>query len=133
MEEFLKPLYRWRDFKGRSQRREYWLWVLMMFCLFMGIFLLERALGLQITTDEGKDGPGVIAITAWFIVLVPWLAVQVRRLHDIGLSGWWILVSLLPYIGVLLIVYWTVKDGQRGPNIYGNDPKKRRRHDVFAP
>lgn len=89
-------------FSGRARRSEYWYWVLFTL-LWCWIPLLNILLGL--------------------IFFIPGLAVAVRRLHDTGRSGWWILISLIPIIGgiVLLIFYCT--DSQIGENDYGPNPK----------
>jgi uncharacterized membrane protein YhaH (DUF805 family) len=56
-------------------------------------------------------------------VLVPSVAVGVRRMHDIGKSGWVLLVGLIPIIGAILLIIWAATEGNRGPNQYGSDPK----------
>lgn len=93
---------RYAEFEGRSRRSEYWWAYLMTFIL--GII------------------PGVNYI-AWLACIIPSLAIGVRRLHDIGKSGWNLLLGLIPLAGAIILIIWFCQDGQVGPNEYGEDPK----------
>jgi uncharacterized membrane protein YhaH (DUF805 family) len=64
---------------------------------------------------------------ALVILVTPGLSVLIRRLHDTGRSGWWILISLVPIVGVLVLLYFLIIDGDTGPNQYGPDPKEGER------
>jgi uncharacterized membrane protein YhaH (DUF805 family) len=69
-------------------------------------------------------GRGPILVPAYaLVVLLPAIAVGVRRLHDIGKSGWWIFIALVPLVGGLILLYFTVLDSQAGDNAYGPNPK----------
>ncbi len=95
---------RYTDFGGRSNRGEYWFW--MLDSLVLG-FLASAALG-----DTGN--------ALWTLAtIIPSIALGVRRLHDIGRSGWWLLIILVPLIGFLVLIYWAVQPPEDGPNQYG--------------
>ena len=95
-----------------------------MFVLFNIIFavvamILDNMLGLA--SKEYGYGPiyGLYALA----VFLPGLAVSVRRLHDIGKSGWWLLIALIPIVGAIMLIIWDVREGERGDNRFGPDPK----------
>ena len=67
--------------------------------------------------------PGTISTLYFLAILIPGIAVGVRRLHDIGRSGWWLLISLVPIIGAVVLLVFMVKDGQVSENQYGRNPK----------
>lgn len=70
-----------------------------------------------------EAGLGVLSGIYTLAVLIPSLAVTVRRLHDIGRSGWWLLIAFIPLIGALILLIFTVLDSKPGSNQYGPDPK----------
>ncbi len=120
MNWYLKVINQYTDFSGRARRKEYW-----MFFLFNVIFGavatgLDNILGLY--NFEYGSGP-INGIYSLFI-LIPSLAVSVRRLHDIGKSGWMILINLIPLIGQIWFFILLVRDGDIGPNEYGPNPKE---------
>ena len=97
---------------GRARRTEYW----MYFLVYLGIIIVAAVLdGILHRRALG----GLVAL----VHLVPSITVGVRRLHDIGRSGWWLLIALLPLIGWLIALYWAVKEGEPHDNAYGPDPK----------
>lgn len=111
-------LSKFADFSGRARRREYWTFVLVN-CL---IALLLLILGLAF----GEDSPAsnIMVTIFYLIMLVPNLSVSVRRLHDIGKSGWYIFLSLIPLIGGLILLIWSLMDSEPGENQYGKNPKE---------
>ena len=120
MNWYLKVLNDFRDFSGRARRKEYW-----MFIVFNIIFValaarLDDILGLY--NYEYGSGPinGIYSL----IILIPSIAVAVRRLHDIGKSGWMLLVVFIPLIGVIWLIVLFVREGDLGPNEYGPNPKE---------
>lgn len=142
MEWATLPFKKYAEFTGRSRRKEYWMYVLLLIVVGIVIGVVERALGLAALI--GPYGP----ITALFMLatLVPSLAVGVRRLHDTNRSGWWLLigygpfivsmcltllgslslamiVSVIALIGFIVLLVFMVLEGTRGPNQYGADPK----------
>jgi uncharacterized membrane protein YhaH (DUF805 family) len=121
MEWYLIAWKRSADFSGRSRRKEYWIFMLSHAVVFL---VLESAV-LALSKAH------VPALTTSFFFLcfvyaptatVPGLAVSVRRLHDIGKSGWWMLLSFVPVLGLLLIVFFAF-DSEPGGNLYGPNPK----------
>lgn len=111
-------LSKFADFSGRARRREYWTFVLVN-CL---IALLLMTLGLAF----GEDSPAsnIMVTIFYLIMLVPNLSVSVRRLHDIGKSGWYMFLSLIPLIGGLILLIWSLMDSEPGENQYGKNPKE---------
>lgn len=113
MNWYLKVLKNYAGFSGRAQRTEYW-----MFCLFN--ILIAIALGVI----EGLIGTmGVISIIYNLAIIIPSLAVFVRRLHDTNRSGWWFFIALVPIIGAIVLLIFLVQDSQPGDNQYGPNPK----------
>lgn len=124
MEWYLKCWRQYADFSGRARRKEYW-----MFVLFNAIFvfiatILDNILGLTI----GELPYGVIYLLYLLAVLVPGLAVSVRRMHDIGKSGWMILIAFIPIIGSIWLLVLCCFDSQVGENRYGVNPKEHTLH-----
>lgn len=119
MNSFIKVLRESFNFSGRSRRKEYWMFILITFIISILLTITEMALGLEINEEIG-------ILTALFslILLIPSLSVTVRRLHDTGKSGWWILLSLIPIIGGIIILIFTLLDSQPGSNKYGPNPKQ---------
>ncbi len=114
-------------FDGRASRSEYWWWVLAW---IVGWFLALVVIGTLVAgsvrgADSGSRGAsvaaGIIAL-AGLILIIPSLAVFVRRLHDTGRSGWWWLIGLIPYIGGFVLLVFTALDSQPGPNRWGPPP-----------
>lgn len=121
MNYYIECLKKYADFNGRARRSEYWYFVLfnllISFCLgFVGGFIS----GL---TGAGENLAMGVAYLYALATLLPSIAVGVRRLHDIGMSGWWILLGLVPIAGIVLLVFFC-KDGQPGENQYGPNPKE---------
>lgn len=117
---------RYVDFKGRSTRSEYWYFILFIFIISIILSLVDTLLinpALGMTPPEAAKG-GLLAPIFALAVLLPKIAVGIRRLHDIGKSGWWYLIILIPIIGVLVLIYFFVQDSQVGENVYGLNPKQ---------
>jgi uncharacterized membrane protein YhaH (DUF805 family) len=141
MEWMLMPYRRYADFSGRSQRKEYWMWVLFSLIVYAVCFALIAAGGLfSVDPDTGAPqlnalawlGFGLLGIFALGSV-VPALAVLVRRLHDQDKSGWFILLQFIPYVGGIIILVFMCLEGTKGENRFGPDPKGAQNlGDVFA-
>ena len=119
MEWYLKVLKNYVGFSGRARRNEYWMFVLFNIIFAVVAMILDNVLGLA--SKEYGYGPiyGLYALA----VFLPGLAVSVRRLHDIGKSGWWLLIALIPIVGAIMLIIWDVREGERGDNRFGPDPK----------
>ena len=116
---------RYAKFDGRATRSEYWYFILFYFIISFIVILLDILVVnpmLGATPKQAQQG-GLLQIILALALLIPSIAVGVRRLHDIGKSGWWILVGLVPIIGALLLIYFYVLDSQVGENQYGPNPK----------
>jgi uncharacterized membrane protein YhaH (DUF805 family) len=103
-------------FSGRARRAEYWWWYLFV------LLLSGVALFVDINAFPSSSGIGPAYGLASLAVILPNISVTVRRLHDTGRSGWWILLGLIPLIGALILLYWMIKRGDQGANEFGSDP-----------
>jgi uncharacterized membrane protein YhaH (DUF805 family) len=102
-------------FEGRATRPEYWWWFLFVLAVSV---ILQIAGSVALGADSGAGG--VLSGLFTLVVLLPGLAVGVRRLHDTDRSGWWLLFALVPVIGYLVLLYFMVQPGTPGPNRFGN-------------
>lgn len=105
---------KYMDFTGRAPRSEYWYYIL---AYFIGSVVLS-IVGALAGESVRMALLGIYSLA----LLLPTLAVAVRRLHDLDKSGWWILIGLVPLIGGLVLLFFYVQKGTNGPNRYGNDP-----------
>lgn len=120
MNWYLKVLKQYADFSGRARRKEYW-----MFALFNMIFgVVAMSLDNILSLKLGSLPYGVFYILYFLAVLIPGLAVCVRRLHDVGKSGWMILIVLIPIVGAIWLLVLMVTDSNPGENQYGSNPKE---------
>lgn len=115
----LLPLRKYATFSGRARRSEYWYFALFIFLCLIALSVLDGILG----TSSRRDGTGLLSGLFMLGILLPSLAVTTRRLHDIGRSGWWQLLNLLPFIGFIVLLVMLVKDSQPGDNAWGPSPK----------
>jgi uncharacterized membrane protein YhaH (DUF805 family) len=118
MNWYLEVLKKYAVFSGRARRREYWMFTLVNFVITILLMIIDGALGLG---DRGGMGPLRAVYT--LAVLIPGIAVSVRRLHDVGRSGWWLFIALIPCVGGIILLVFMVQDGQPEPNEYGPNPK----------
>jgi uncharacterized membrane protein YhaH (DUF805 family) len=131
MEYVLMPLKRFADFSGRSRRKEFWSYILFIWVATFVLMYLDSALGLGGTatsySEAGSVGfnmsGGLLTILFVLATIVPNLAVSVRRLHDVGKSGWMLLIGLIPLVGWIYLIVQYVQPGTIGANPYGPDPK----------
>jgi uncharacterized membrane protein YhaH (DUF805 family) len=113
MEWYLAALRKFADFTGRARRKEYWFFVLFNVLVAMGISFVEALLGLG----------GFLSMIYSLAMLIPGLAVGARRLHDIGRSGWWLLIGLVPLVGWIVLIVFALQDSEPHDNQYGPPPK----------
>ena len=124
MNWYLKCLKQYIDFWGRARRKEYWMFTLWNVVIIMFLAALE-AIGTEIESDSFVSYiPMVLYLLYGLFILIPSFTVSVRRLHDIGKSGWWILIGLIPLIGSIILLVWYCREGQRCENEWGPDPKE---------
>ena len=120
MDWYLKVLKQYADFNGRARRKEYW-----MFFLFNMIFAaLASLIDYSVGTANFVSGSGLFQNIYSLVVLVPGLAVAVRRLHDVGKSGWMLLIAIIPLIGAIWLIVLMCTDSNAGENQYGANPKE---------
>jgi uncharacterized membrane protein YhaH (DUF805 family) len=124
MRWMLMPLRRYAEFSGRSRRMEYWMFALLNVIVWTIICLLG-VWGANTRLFSSTDEVMMYFLTTGgiysLITFIPGLAVAVRRLHDTGKSGWWLLLSLIPFGGLLLLLFY-LTGGERGDNRFGPDP-----------
>ena len=127
MNYYLHVLQNFNNFSGRARRKEYWMYTLIyMPILFLAMFA-DNALGTTFQMDvmgQSVDiGYGWIYVIVALLHFLPSLSVVVRRLHDVGKSGWFYLIILIPLIGIIWMLVLLVSNGNVGENKYGADPK----------
>jgi uncharacterized membrane protein YhaH (DUF805 family) len=174
MEYMFLPLKRYAEFSGRSRRMEYWMWVVFQVLVGIAFSVVMMAIGGAAMVGASANNPGAVMAAGGGIViiwalwslfalamLIPGIAVGVRRLHDTNRSGWWLLAPFGAYcivwIGVVMsasgsslggiltavgglgalvlivtLLVFMFLDGTQGPNRYGPDPKGRADTQVFA-
>lgn len=112
MNWFVEVLKKYAVFSGRARRKEYWMFTLISSLIYLGLVILGLAMDTEV--------PEIVFAVAIFL---PSLAVSVRRLHDTGRSGWWVLIGLVPCVGSIIMIIFMATEGQRDANQYGPDPK----------
>lgn len=136
MRWYFAVLKKYAVFSGRARRKEYWLYMLFNWIVgfilgaLYGVFL---GFGLKPGSGTNRSGHFVLVMLGYYFfvlaylyilaTVVPSIAVSVRRLHDINLSGWWMLLSLIPLLGGLALLVLFVRDGTPGENRFGPSPK----------
>jgi uncharacterized membrane protein YhaH (DUF805 family) len=120
MNWFQTALRKYAVFTGRSQRSEYWYFVLFYFLIALALNFLDMMAG----TMYGAAEIGLFSGLFGLAMIVPSLSVGVRRLHDIGKSGWWLLLGIIPLVGGIILIVWACRDSAPGSNAYGPNPKE---------
>ncbi len=128
MEWMLMPLKRYADFSGRSRRKEYWMFALLQLIVIFAIAIIGGILGAFSPDASGGMSFGGGLMFGLFglyalAIIVPSIAVQVRRFHDQDKSGWFVLLGFIPYIGGIVVLVFMCLDGTKGKNRFGDDPK----------
>ena len=117
MSWFLIALRKYAVFSGRARRKEYW-----FFLLFYLILLFLPGTVLALLGVEAEDVLTAVILVTVLALALPNIAVTVRRLHDIGLSGWWILIGIIPLFGDIGLLVMTALPSQPAGNQYGSSP-----------
>ena len=120
MNWYLHVLKNYATFSGRARRKEYWMFFLISALISIVLTLLDILLGTYSMEYEAGLFSGLYSL----LILIPSIAVVVRRLHDTDRSGWWILISLIPLIGVIVLFVFMCLDSQPGTNRFGVNPKE---------
>jgi uncharacterized membrane protein YhaH (DUF805 family) len=112
MNWFVEVLKKYAVFSGRARRQEYWMFTLIASLIYLGLVVLGLAMDTEV--------PELVFALAIFL---PSLGVSVRRLHDTGRSGWWVLIGFIPCVGTIFMIIFMATEGERDENRYGPDPK----------
>jgi len=112
MNWFVAVLRKYAVFAGRARRKEYWMYTLIYVLIAVVLGFLDAMLG----------GAGLLGTLLAIALFLPSLAVTVRRLHDSGRSGWWVLIAFVPIVGVIVLLVFMCLAGTPGRNAYGEDP-----------
>ncbi len=119
MNWFMIALKKYAVFEGRAQRSEYWYFVLFYTLIAIGLAIVDSATG----TFAAPAGLGLLGGIFTLAMLIPSLAVSIRRLHDTDRRGWWLFIGLVPFIGVIVLIIFFVLDSQPNTNRFGPNPK----------
>ncbi|MBZ0335003.1 DUF805 domain-containing protein [Marinobacter sp. AL4B] len=120
MNWYLEVLKKYAVFSGRARRKEYWFFILFNIIISLALGAIDGVMGSYSETA----GVGLLGGIYSLAVLIPGIAVTVRRLHDTGRSGWWFLIVLVPVIGALVLLVFMVLDSKPEQNQYGANPKQ---------
>lgn len=139
MEWMFVPLKRYADFEGRSRRMEYWMFQVFQYAVvFLWLILFFVIVGASAAAGGSEEGLGLIGGLMVFLIaifglamFIPNLAVTVRRFHDQDQSGWLVLLNLIPFGGLVVLVFMFL-EGTHGPNKYGADPKGGYDEETFS-
>ena len=124
MNWYLRVLNQYSDFNGRARRKEYWMFALVNFIISLAIVGLDNALGQSFSYTGNVLGAGVFNSIYNLLILIPSLTVAVRRLHDVGKSGWMLLIGLIPLVVAIWLLILLLRDSEAGENKYGPNPKE---------
>ena len=125
MNYYLKVLQQYADFNGRARRKEYWIYNIINSIIGGILFFLDYMLGTTIVKVAGAGiSLGILYLVYALLVFIPGLAVAVRRLHDVGKSGWMLLIALIPLIGPIWLLVLYLTNSNPGENKYGPNPKE---------
>jgi len=105
-------------FKGRARRKEYWMFTLIALLIGIATSTIDILNGWMLNPNIGLLS-GILSL----LIFLPNISVSVRRMHDLGYSGWWVLIILLPILGPLLLLMMFCYDGENFPNRFGPNPK----------
>lgn len=120
MNYYISALKKYAQFSGRSRRKELWVFTIINFVVVFVLAFLDSALG----TFDAESEMGLISGLYLLAVLLPSIALMVRRVHDLGYHGAMVLVTLVPLIGFICWLFFAFKDGVAGDNQYGPNPKE---------
>jgi len=127
MKWFIKNFKEYGIFRGRARREEYWMFYLFAILIEFAVVIVGAMFDAMFGNFNGGDSFPFVMITLISIyglaLVIPGLAVMTRRLHDTGRSGWWYFISLVPYIGAIVLFVFLVLDSTPGTNQYGPNPK----------
>ena len=124
MNWYLKVLKQYADFSGRARRKEFWMFTLFHFIIIILFMLMAFTFNTDNYEGEETNYFAMIFVGLYFLgTIIPSIAVSVRRLHDIGKSGFWYFISFIPYIGSFWLLILMCMEGKSGINQWGENPK----------
>ena len=123
MSWFVGAVKKYAVFAGRARRKEFWFFYLFYVIFALAAASVDSVLGTEYSVAETAS-IGLFSSVFVIAMMLPTFAVLARRLHDIGRSGWWILIGLIPIIGAIVLLIFTVRDSQEGENRFGPNPKE---------
>jgi len=115
MNWYLEVLKKYAVFGGRARRKEYWYFVLFNALISIALTIIDGVTG----SFSSEAGIGLLSGIYGLAVLIPSIAVGVRRLHDTNRSGWWLLIALIPLIGAIVLIVFLASDSKPEENKYG--------------
>ena len=116
---YFTVLKKFAKFSGRSRMSEFWIFTLINFVFLIFAMILDNVIGILLNPIPF----GAFFIIYNLLVFLPELALFVRRMHDVGKSGWFVLLSFIPLIGTVWLLALCITEGNPGENKYGPDPK----------
>jgi len=119
MSWYFEVLKKYAVFAGRARRKEYWYFFLFNILASYLLGFIDGVTGMF----SPEAGMGLLSGLYTLAVLIPGIAVSVRRLHDTNHSGWWLFIALVPIIGTIVLIVFMVRDSQQAENDYGPNPK----------
>lgn len=111
MSWYIQAIKNYCNFSGRARRKEYWMFALISAVIVFVLGIIDGIIGINILTSLYS-----------LFILIPELSLTFRRLHDIDKSAWWLLIALVPVIGAIILLVFSLKPGTVGDNTYGADP-----------
>ncbi len=117
MNWYLAVVKKYVEFGGRAARTEFWMFALINFIIGIVLAVIDHVLG-----TVTASGIGILGLVYALAVFLPSLGVAVRRLHDTGRSGFWILVGLIPFLGAIVLLVFFILESKPGDNAYGPHP-----------
>ncbi|MHA2771378.1 DUF805 domain-containing protein [Vibrio harveyi] len=116
---YYRVILNYSNFSSRARRQEYWYFTLVNVLVNLVMGIIDRVIGSVMQMDNF----GFFGVIYALFIMIPSIAVTVRRLHDSGRTGWWALIAFVPIIGVLVLLYFLIQDSEEGSNQYGATPK----------
>jgi uncharacterized membrane protein YhaH (DUF805 family) len=114
---------KYSDFSGRARRKEYWYWTLNYIIVLLIAMVMDNLLGLNFELLGQDLGYGWLYLIVGITHFLPGLSIVIRRLHDVGKSGWFYFIVLIPLIGIIWMLVLVCRDGVKEENKWGTNPK----------
>ena len=121
MDWFIEGFKKFADFSGRARRKAYWMFTLIHYLI--SIILIMMLKMTDTVMIEMSNTLGIIYLLYFLAVMIPFLSLSVRRMHDTGRSGWAVLSTFIPFVGIIILLIFLCEEGQSTDNEYGPNPK----------